>query len=742
MESQSDVVPDTTEPTTQNYPARAPWLTVRERTDDSPFCLDQAFLDSYVGRQPVWGPIGYVVYKRTYARALETVSKRHQKLAADAGLKVSEEWWLTTARVVEGCYRLQQQHCHQLHIPWYAEKAQHSAQEMYRLIFEFKFLPPGRGLWMMGTDYVQKAGGAALNNCAFVSTNEIHVNFSAPFTFLMDMSMLGVGVGGDTRGAGTITLQEPEIDSITRHVVSDDREGWVGLVRRVIDSFVGRATFPAFIDYSEVRPAGALIKGFGGTAAGPDPLKELVEGIKHILGRRVNQPIKSTDIVDLFNMIGRCVVAGNVRRSAEIMFGEPTDDDFLELKNYHKHPNECAQWRWASNNSIWGQVGMDYSDVAERTALNGEPGYEWLENARNYGRMGRNPDYADTAAMGGNPCLEQTLESFELCCLVETFPSLHDSYEEYERTLKFAYLYAKSVTLVPTHDPRTNAVLLRNRRIGCSQSGIVASMNRHGRREHFEWCDRGYHALHERDEQYSRWLCVPRSIKMTSVKPSGTVSKLCGVPPGIHYPHSEYYFNVVRMPVDSHMVECLQKANYRCVDLRPREPNTMAVYFPVHEQHFVRGKDDVTMWEQLENAAQMQQYWADNQVSVTVTFKRTKRAKDMPWLTDMIERGEMDPDTVIVKGEEGDIKNALELYETRLKGVSFLPASEHGYHHAPYQTITKEEYETYSAQLLPLDLTFQGNEIVDKFCDGDGCTLPPPSVPKPTNGNSNGSNHP
>lgn len=662
--------------------------------EDDKFVLDDSFLEQYVTKKPAWGPVGYITYKRTYARDLETVPQRHQLLAEKFGVENNEEWWLTVCRVVEGTYQFQQRHCKQLHLPWYPDKAQRSAQEMYDLIFNFKFSPPGRGLWMMGTDYVTKAGGAALNNCAFVSTAEISVSFSAPFTFLMDMSMLGVGVGGDTRGAGTVTLQKPVLDQ-TPHVVPDNREGWVDLIRRCLDAFVGDDTWPACIDYSQVRGPGSLIKGFGGRSSGHMPLAQLVDDIWEVLTPQIDKSITSTNIVDLFNMVGRCVVAGNIRRSAEILFGEPADPEFLELKDYKKNPVECKNWRWASNNSVWGKVGMDYSEVAQRTALNGEPGYEWLDNAREFSRMGREADGKDRAAMGGNPCLEQTLESFELCCLVETYPSLHSSYEEYERTLKFAYLYAKTVTLVPTHDSRTNAVMLRNRRIGCSQSGIVQSMKRHGRRTHFNWCNQGYDRLKKWDDVYSRWLCVPPSIKITSVKPSGTVSLLAGVTPGIHYPHSEYYFRVIRFSSNSRLLEPLHKAGYRCVELE-NEPNTVAVYFPVKEKFFDRSKTEVSMWEQLEMAAQMQHYWADNQVSVTVTFN---------------------------KDEAKSIKYALELYETRLKGVSFLPESDHGYDHAPYQRITERMYDHYVSQLKPLELGGNTHEVVEKFCDGEACTL-------------------
>jgi len=664
---------------------------------DLDFRLEDSFVISYAQRRPEWGPLGYVTYKRTYARPIDTLHERYRKLAEENDLSGTEEWWLTVCRVVEGTYRIQEGHCKHLRLRWNEKKARRSAHEMFERIFTFKFLPPGRGLWMMGTDYVMEKGAAALNNCGFVSTAHIDEDFADPFTFLMGMSMLGVGVGGDCKGAGKVVIQEPGLGP--EHQVEDSREGWVALMKRVLNSYVGEDTMPSTIDYSKVRLKGAPIRGFGGTASGPEPLAEAVEDVSNVLHSRVGQKITSQDIVDIFNLIGRCVVAGNVRRTAEIMFGEPDDIDFLELKNRELYPEECDHHRWASNNSVLATVGMDYADVAKRTAMNGEPGYFWLENAKNYGRMGREPDYADLGVQGGNPCLEQSLEDLELCCLVETFPSLHDNYYEFERTLKFAYLYAKTVTLLSTHEPRTNAVLLRNRRIGASQSGIVQAMKKHGRRQFFEWSDEGYDYLKGLDETYSRWLCIPMSVKMTSVKPSGTVSLLPGVTPGIHYPHSEYYWRVIRFKSDSTMLPKIREAGYPCIELdQAKEPDTVAVYFPVKEEHFDRAKADVSIWEQLENAAQVQQYWADNQVSCTVTFK---------------------PE------EAGQIEQALELYETRLKGISFLPLNDHGYAHAPYQTMTEEEYEHYSTKVKPIDF-FNGsakNEVIDKFCDGESCAI-------------------
>lgn len=151
------------------------------------------------------------------------------------------------------------------------------------------------------------------------------------------------------------------------------------------------------------------------------------------------------------------------------------------------------EYGWVSNNSIFAEVGQNYDDIAERIARNGEPGLAWLENMRNYGRMGDAPDYKDIKATGGNPCLEQTLESFEMCCLVETFPDNHDTLDEFKDTLEIAFLYAKSVTLgLPHQWSEAAEVMGRNRRIGTSMSGIAQFICKKGTEEFIQWCEGGY----------------------------------------------------------------------------------------------------------------------------------------------------------------------------------------------------------------------------------------------------------
>ena len=646
------------------------------------FRLSDTFVDPYRDAEVPWGPLGYITFKRTYARRLNEF---------DPEATGTEEWWQTCRRVVEGMFNMQKQHVFQLGLEWNDQKAQKTAKEAYDRLFNLKWTPPGRGLWMMGTKFIEERTAAGLFNCAFRSTRDLSTKGGYLFAWMMDALMVGIGVGFDTEGAGTLTIQEPQYTNDTL-VIDDSREGWVDSVHMLLDGFFFGGKVPKF-DYSAIRPEGAPILGFGGTSSGAGPLIELHKDLTQLYSEKVGEAISSVDIVDTENLIGRCVVAGNVRRSAALAMGKFDDMMYLEMKNDQE---KLYHHRWGSNNSFNAEVGMDYTWHAAQSQKNGEPGYIWLNNARTRGRFKDGERFDDINVAGFNPCVEQQLEDAELCCLVETYPAKHEDLEDYLRTLKIAYLYGKTITLSNTHWPETNAKMLKNRRIGLSQSGVVQSFTKFGKRELYSWCDKAYDHVKQLDEEYSNWLCIPKSVRMTSIKPSGTVSLLNGSTPGIHFPEDEYYIRRIRFAKSSDLLESLENAGYNIEDDK-YSPNTSVVEFPVHEPYFTKGKRDVSMWEQLEIAAQYQYYWADNSVSITVTFK---------------------PD------EADQLKSALELYETRLKAVSFLKYEETGYEQAPYEPITKKQYENMSAKITPIvKIEDEQGGAGTKFCTNDSCEI-------------------
>ncbi len=665
------------------------------------FKLDDSFIEEFKYLKPDFGfnGLGHVTFYRTYSRLKPDGTK--------------EAWYETVRRVVEGAYSLQKEHIENNELGWNDRKGQKSAQEMYTRIFDMKFLPPGRMLWALGTPIIhEKKIGQALFNCAFVSTNHINNSLESavkPFAFMMDMSMVGVGVGFDVKGANLISVHKPVLKNEQLYFIPDTREGWVESIKLLLQSYFSKnfkqeEVSPIAFDYSQVRASGLPIKGFGGISSGPQPLIDLHENYRNILDAQDGKPISVTTIVDLMNLIGQCVVAGNVRRTAQIALGTEEDSEFKKLKDYSWNFDSGtyegsmayrAAYGWASNNSIVADMNTDLSESIKQTMQNGEPGFIFMDNIKAYSRMCDLPDYKDIKAVGTNPCGEQTLESYELCCLVETFPSRATSFEDYQRTLKFAYLLGKTATLVNTTWSETNRVQKRNRRIGTSVSGITNFLAENSLETLRNWLDRGYKEIQDWDTIYSSWLCVPKSIKTTSVKPSGTVSLLAGVNPGCHFPEYEYYIRRIRLSKNSSLLPELKEAGYH-IEQDVVDKSSFVVSFPIHNQG--KNLSNVSIWEQVALVVFLQKYWSDNQVSCTVTFR---------------------PE------EKNQIKTVLEYFKYDLKSISFLPKLEFGvYAQMPYESISLNTYNEMIKGINNPYLAINGEEAVgEQFCNNDTCII-------------------
>jgi hypothetical protein len=407
-------------------------------------------------------------------------------------------------------------------------------------------------------------------------------------------------------------------------------------------------------------------------------------------------------------MIGVCVVSGNVRRSAELLIGSINDEEFLNLKNPSVFPDrnsydsENPGWGWMSNNSVETSVGADLSNIVDGIALNGEPGVIWLDMSRKYGRLVDPANNKDWRVAGYNPCAEQSLESYECCTLVETYLNRHESLDDYKRTLKFAYLYAKTVTLLPTHWEETNAIMQRNRRIGTSMSGVANFADNVGMPVLREWMDAGYNTVKNYDVSYSEWLGIRESIKMTTVKPSGTVSILAGESPGVHWtPGGEYFNRAIRFSNEDPMLPLFKMANYRVEKASESPETTSVVFFPI-KSSAKRSEKDVTIFEKMSLAAVAQRYWSDNSVSVTISFDAEK--------------------------EKDQIATVLHMYDGQLKTVSFLPQGNETYPQMPYTQITQEEYEEAAKSLFPIDFSgvyagMAADAIGESYCTTDACEI-------------------
>ena len=600
-------------------------------------------------------------------------------------------------------YSLQKDHAKLNRLPWSDAKAAASAKEAFDRLFNLKWTPPGRGLWVMGTPLVnEQRNSAALQNCAFVSTGSMNKTDPAkPFAFLMEASMLGVGVGFDDKGADKdFNIYEPKEGY--EYIIPDTREGWVESTAALLNSYLKPDTKTPLFGYQEIRPAGVPIKTFGGTAAGHEPLKKLHDHIVSMFTGRAGEKLTRRDIADIGNMIGVCVVSGNVRRSAELLMGRLDDEGFLNLKNYEQNPDRMA-YGWMSNNSVEVSVGQDLSPIIDGIARNGEPGVIWMDVSRQYGRLADPINNKDWRIAGYNPCAEQSLESYECCTLVETYLNRHDNLEDFKRTLKFAYLYAKTVTLIPTHWQETNAIMQRNRRIGTSISGVANFADNNGWSVLRTWMDEGYKVIKNYDINYSEWLGIRESIKTTTVKPSGTVSILAGESPGVHWASGGKFFNrAIRFANNDPMLPLFKMANYRVEPAAESPDTTSVVFFPVKTEA-KRAEKEVSIYEKVALAAAAQRYWSDNSVSVTVTFDADKEAES--------------------------IESVLHMYDGQLKTISFLPMGNETYLQMPYTQITEEEYNDEGVMnLFPIDFSgvyagMAADAIGEAYCTTDACEV-------------------
>lgn len=622
---------------------------------------------------------GAATYFRTYSRVMP-----------DGG---QEQWADTVLRVIDGVFSIRKDWYIRHGLAWDEGRWQDTAGGMALAMFEMNWLPPGRGLFAMGTDYVYERGSMALYNCAYA---EVGVgSFPKDFGWIMDLLMSGCGVGFEAVQK-PYDLAWPQGERAL-YVVPDTREGWVESVELLLKSYRDSSN-PVDFDYSEIRGYGAPLKGLGGVSAGSEPLRRLHEHIRETCARYLHRDFGATRwVADVANGIGACVVMGNIRRSAQIAIGSINDQEFLDLKNYEKHP-ERAAWGWLSNNSVRLEQDADFEKMPEIASLirkNGEPGFFNLQSTQKFARFGREvPD----KARGLNPCGEITLESGEVCNLSECFPTRCATDLQLTNAFKFATLYSSTVTLLPTHQPATNQVVARNRRIGVSVSGVAEWLDLIGAARMTKILRAGYKTVKLFNEELATEAGIPASIRVSTVKPSGSISLLAGVSPGLHFPTFKHAIRRMRVAKGSAIALALDRAGY------PNEPdkaevhNTLVFEFPIDQGH-ARKATDVPVWEQAAHLATMQREWSDNAVSVTLYF---------------------DPAT------EGDqLEQLLAQIAPTVKSVSALPHTPEGvYEQAPYSEITKEEYLRRKAAVKPIDWTkFRGDGQDEKYCSNDTCEV-------------------
>jgi adenosylcobalamin-dependent ribonucleoside-triphosphate reductase len=491
----------------------------------------------------------------------------------------------------------------------------------------------------------------------------------------MDLLMLGSGVGYNIQRQYVDKLPpvNANFSAPTRvttadadFIVPDSREGWVKLLGKTLKAAFLADTNPTFT-YSTilVRGRGAPIKGFGGTASGPEDLCDGIVKISNILEKRKGKKLRPIDCLDIMNIIGAIVVAGNVRRSAQIAIGDPDDVEYLLAKRWDM--GNIPSWRAMSNNSV---VCSDTKDLHEYFwdgyEGKGEPyGLINLKLSRKIGRLGET-DYPDPDVMGYNPCAEQSLAAYETCCLAEVYLPNIESKEQLLDVCQLLYRINKHSLALPCHLKETEDIVHKNMRMGIGVTGVLQATE-----EQRSWLNDTYRRLREFDFKYSHAHNFPESVKLTTVKPSGTLSLLPGVTSGCHPAYSRHMIRRIRIAADHALVQVCREHGYPVEYQRnfdgSEDHSTMVVSFPFAYPEGTKIAAEMTAIDQLEVVKWLQANWSDNSVSCTVYYRKEELPEIQKYLA----------------------KN----YKNNHKSLSFLLHNEHGFHQAPLEEITKEQYD-------------------------------------------------
>jgi len=626
-----------------------------------------------------WGEVGYPTFKRTYARPTEDGK--------------TEEWPDTIERVIKACN--DQLGCN---------FQEYEQDEIRDIMMNLKGTVAGRFLWQLGTETVDRLGLPSLQNCSFVVVDEP----IRPFTWAFEMLMLGSGVGFNIQrehvyqlpkvGHQKVNIERKDVNDAD-FIVPDSREGWVMLLEKVIEShFWQDGTCEDFTFATHlIRPKGAKIKGFGGTASGSEDLVWGMMEINKILNSKAGRRLSSVDCLDIMNIIGKIVVAGNVRRSAQIAIGDYDDMEYLRAKRWDL--GGIPNWRAMSNNSVaCDDITMLPDEFWEGYKGNGEPyGLINLANSRTQGRLGET-QYPDPDVMGYNPCAEQSLANFETCCLAEIYLPNIESKDELRKVARYLYRINKHSLAIPCSLKETEHIVHRNMRMGIGVTGYLQATE-----EQRLWLGDVYTYLRKYDEEYSKQHGFPCSIKITTVKPSGTLSLLAGVTPGAHPGFSEFYIRRIRMAADSELARVARSNGYHVEYVRnfdgTEDHSTVVVSFPCKFPKDTKFAEDMTAIDQLEVIKRLQTEWSDNSVSVTIYYRKEELDDIKEWLANN--------------------------YNFSVKSVSFLLHSGHGFDQAPMEEISETRYHEERSNVTPItsldSVELDDVEIAD--CDTGACPV-------------------
>ena len=650
-----------------------------------------------------------VVTRRTYNRPLN-----------DEGT-VFETWEATVDRVIG-------------HQQWLWERAKADKlnqgelgelNEFRELMLARKALTSGRTLWLGGTD-VAKKHEASQFNCSFGKIETVHDVVDAFWLLLQ-----GCGVGFEPV-VGTLNgfAQQTEIETFRSIRTTKGREGNVAETRTIGDKRIYKLSIgdsakawakalgklmalkepvdKIILDYTEIRPAGTRLKGYGWISSGDDTLHIALSHICAIMNKRAGQLLTRMDILDLLNHMGTTLSS---RRSAEIALmsvDDPEIDEFITAKkDFWLHDNAHRQ---QSNNSLMfykKPTKWELSYIFERMVEAGgsEPGFINAEAA-----LKKAPHFK-----GLNPCAEILLGNKSFCNLVEVDWGKY--LDDFDGLKKAVYLAARAnyrQTCVNLDD----GILQRSwhelneflRLCGVGATGIVKFLDYYKEADLPAMLQELQQAAQGGAYSIADELGLPRPKLVSTIKPSGTLSKIMSTTEGVHRPLGKYLFNNITFSKHDPIVPIMQNAGYTVIE-KPFEPDSVLITFPVAyedvEFEVVGGKEVnlETAVEQLDRYKLMMDNYVDHNCSVTISYDPTEIPAIIDWI--------------------------MTNWDSYV-GVSFIyrndptkTAEDLGYAYLPQEVVTKKLYDDYMSKIseVSLDEANSLDELTDDECATGACPI-------------------
>lgn len=545
------------------------------------------------------------------------------------------------------------------------------AAEVREAILNLEVMPSMRMLMSAGPalDRDHMAG----YNCSFIA-----IDSPRAFDEIMYILTCGTGVGFSCEAQYVNKL--PDIaetfhETDTTVVVADSKIGWASSFRELL-SLLYAGKIPR-IDVSKVRSKGERLKVFGGRASGPQPLVDLFDYCVRTFKAAAGRKLSDLEVHGIVCKIGEIVVVGGVRRSALISLSDLNSNKMRNAKSgnwWEKH----AEFALANNSAVYETIPDTGEFLEEWKALydskSGERGIYYRQGIRNKTEKAGRRDAS--LIVGTNPCGEIALRSAGLCNLTEVVARPDDNEETLKRKIRLATILG-TIQSTYTDFRYVRNIWKRNaeeeRLLGVSLTGIYdnVSLSTPGR-ELSELLDSLREYAVETNKEFAELLGIERSMAITTVKPSGTVSQLVDSASGIHPRHSSYYIRSIRQDNKDPLTAFLKDQGIPSEPCVMKGDTTTVFFFPVKSPDTAVMRDEVSPRSHLDLWAMYNEHWAEHQVSITVSVKENEWVDTAGWVYDNF---------------------------SRLSGISFLPMDGGTYKQAPYQECSKEDYQSLLARM-------------------------------------------